>query len=356
MQPKRFGNIFLLHLIYQTNYLLTKCDVPICFRLMSRRLKLKGRPAVYHCISRTVGGDFLLGNEEKAVLRKQMWQIAEFCGVEILTYCILSNHFHMLVSVPDKDSVEVSDAELLRRYRVMYPEPTVHQTARIEVLEAQLNACGEDADKTRESLLSRMHDVSAFMQSLKQRFSVWYNRSRDRFGTVWAERYRGVLVQGGGFPLYTMARYIDLNPIRAGLVEDPKDYQFCGYSEAVAGNERAKSGISKIVATYLPVQSMEKRMEAYRRGLFGSGSKKADGKRGKISRELAEKVLAEKGKLPSECALLMRLRHFTAGGIIGCRQFVEEHVRTKGRRAASIKQAELDGIFSERDLQKNPIS
>ncbi len=41
----------------------------------------------------------------------------------------------------------------------------------------------------RESVVSRMGDVSAFMKELKQRFSRWYNKTMGRFGTLWAERF-----------------------------------------------------------------------------------------------------------------------------------------------------------------------
>ncbi len=39
----------------------------------------------------------------KEVLRKQLWQIADFSGVEVITYCLMSNHFHLLIRVPDKE-------------------------------------------------------------------------------------------------------------------------------------------------------------------------------------------------------------------------------------------------------------
>ena len=61
------------------------------------RLKISGRSAVYHCISRTVGGQFLLGDAEKEKFRQMLRQQADFSGVEIVTYCLLSNHFHILV-------------------------------------------------------------------------------------------------------------------------------------------------------------------------------------------------------------------------------------------------------------------
>ena len=42
-----------------------------------------------------------------------------------------------------------------------------------------------------------MHDLSEFMKTLKQRFSIWYNRNHDkRLGTLWTERFKSVLVEG----------------------------------------------------------------------------------------------------------------------------------------------------------------
>ncbi|HKK17211.1 MAG TPA: transposase, partial [Opitutales bacterium] len=152
-------------------------------------------------MTRTVNGERLFGDREKEILRKMLWQVADFCGVEVLTYCVMSNHFHVLLRVPD-DS-EISDKELLRRYRVLYPNPTKYQTASIAVMEKDLAEGGEDAEAIRKKLLARMGDVSEYMKAVKQRFSVWYNRSHQRYGTLWAERFKSVLVEGKGNPLQT---------------------------------------------------------------------------------------------------------------------------------------------------------
>jgi hypothetical protein len=60
------------------------------------------------------------------------------------------------------------------------------------------------------------------------------------------DRFKSVLVEGEGNPLQTMAAYIDLNSVRSGLVEDPKDYRWCGNAEAVAGSKSARLGLSVI--------------------------------------------------------------------------------------------------------------
>ncbi|MFT6059570.1 MAG: REP element-mobilizing transposase RayT, partial [Lentimonas sp.] len=112
--------------------------------MRQRRMKIGGRDAVYHCMTRTVNGELLFKDREKEVLRKMIRQVADFCGVDVLTYCIMSNHFHILLRVPD--GAAVPDRELMRRYKVLYPKPTKYQEASVEIMEAQLEAGGEEAE------------------------------------------------------------------------------------------------------------------------------------------------------------------------------------------------------------------
>ena len=103
----------------------------------------------------------------------------------------------------------------------------------------QLAACAKDpnlsdqAQQLRDHYLSRLFDVSTYMKELKGRFAQWYNRRHHRYGVLWAEIFKSVLIEEGQ-ALSAVAAYIDLNPLRAGLREDPKDYRYCGYAEAIA--------------------------------------------------------------------------------------------------------------------------
>ena len=212
-----------------------------------RRFKTAERATIYHCVTRTVNGEFLLDDVAKEVLRKQLHQLSAFCGVELLTYAIMSNHFHVLVRVPAQKAI--SDAELLRRYKILYPKPTKYATAQLEVLEKTLAENGLAAEQLRKQWQARMGDVSEFMKAVKQRFSVWYNRSHGRYGTLWADRFTSVIVEGNRHcALQMMASYIDLNPVRAGLVEDPKDYRWSGYGEAESTGGAMVSGLRQVLA------------------------------------------------------------------------------------------------------------
>jgi len=286
-----------------------------------KRTKLEGLPAVYHAMSRVVGGQFLLGDREKEVLRKMLWQVADFSGVEVLTYCIMSNHFHVLVQVPEKRGL--SDVELLRRFKVLYPKPTKYQTAEFARLEQSLLAGDADAQAIRDKLLARMSDLSEFMKTLKQRFSVWYNRNHNRYGTLWMDRFKSVLVEGDGNPLQTMAAYIDLNPVRAGLVEDPKDYRFCGYAEAAAGAVLARKGLLAVWAGRVGLKGWQAALAAHRMLIFGEGSSPWTHKGKLINEKKALQVLnGEQGQLPKSVVLRCRVRYFTDGAILGSAEFV----------------------------------
>ena len=67
-----------------------------------------------HLISRIANRAFFLNDEEKTRFVERLWRVATFSCVEVLAYCFMSNHFHILVYVPDPR--ELSDDELLARY------------------------------------------------------------------------------------------------------------------------------------------------------------------------------------------------------------------------------------------------
>ena len=280
--------------------------------------------AVYHCMSRTVNGERLLDDVAKEVLRKQLWQIADYCGLEVITYAVMSNHFHVLVRVSQKPAI--TDTELVRRYRVLYPKPTKYQTARFEVIQSQLKSNGEAAREWRNRQLAMMGDLSPFMKLVKQRFSVWYNRSQQRYGTLWSERFKSVLVEATSGVMRTMAAYIDLNPVRAGLVNDPKDYRFCGYAEAVAGHKPAQQGIVRLIEGGRK-QGWNWTQEAYRETLFGKGSTPKE-RGAKIDDAAMQKVIKAKGRLPLHQVLRCRVRYFSDGAVLGGHAFVQEHLGT----------------------------
>ncbi len=196
----------------------------------------------YHCISRVVDRQLALNGEEKARFVELMRGYEAFCGVRVVTFCVMSNHFHILLKVPCRPDLRdlPSDRTLVslaRKADYSYDA----ETLRLELKRFRDSNQDSAAERLREQLFCRMWDVSWFMKMLKQRFTQWYNRRHSRRGALWDERFRSRLVDGGGRALATMAAHIDLNPCRAGIVNDPAKYRWCGYAEALNGDKAVRN-------------------------------------------------------------------------------------------------------------------
>ena len=85
--------------------------------MRTARIKADGA-GYYHCMSRIIERRMILGDLEKERLLDLMLNLAAFGGLEILTYAFMSNHFHILVHVPENH--EITDEELFRRLRFIY--------------------------------------------------------------------------------------------------------------------------------------------------------------------------------------------------------------------------------------------
>jgi REP element-mobilizing transposase RayT len=313
------------------------------------RIKLANRTAVYHAISRVVGAERLLDDLGKETLTQMLWNLAAFCGIEVITYCVMSNHFHILLRIPEPPAL--TDAQLIERLEGLYgPNGAPTLLARQAVAErGQI-----DAD-IRQGLIERMGDVSAFMKELKQRFSLWFNRHHGRFGTLWAERFKSVIVEDQPSSLEAVAAYIDLNPVRAGLVEDPKDYRFCGYAAAVAGNALARKGLM----SFQKKGSWGRGAAAYRMRLFVGGG--AAHQSGKViwDKEKIKAVIEQGGELSLGQVLRLRVRHMSDGVALGTRAFVNEVFRLHREKfgakrkdgARPIRALASIGLMALRDLR-----
>ena len=319
------------------------------------RIKPRGREVVYHCVSRVVGGQYLLGNVEKEAFRRMMWAQAEFCGVDIIGYCLMSNHIHLLVKVPEE--ILLDDRTLLSRVSRFYGV-TNELTKRLGLLLANTGSIPSDL---RNSLLARMGDISVFNKELKQRFSAWYNRKQKRFGTLWAERFRSTIVEGVAETMLIVAAYIDLNPVRAGLVKDPKDYRFCGYAEALAGNQQSRAGIM----SFHQSGTWQRISSCYREYLFVKGGLPGHSKKLSLDRETILKEIKKGARLRTSQLLRLKIRYFSDGIALGSKHYLTElhdefrdrldKRRNSGARPMNPALFDLN-LMSLRDLKHKPFS
>ena len=352
--------------------------------------------SLYHCISRVVDRQFVLGREEKDMFVRMMRQYETFCGVRVLSYCIMSNHFHLLVEVPPKEkgaAVTLSDEDFLARLKPMYSK--IYYRGIEQMLE-RFRADGADgaALDLKAKFSCRMHDLSEFMKGLKQRFTQWYNGAHGRRGTLWEGRFKSVLVEDG-YAARVMSAYIDLNPVRADMVDRPEDYRWCSYGEAMQpkasrGRKLAREGYCRMLAKNTEPGNQSPKMlewsdgvaECYRMMLFADGeevfaddihagvapeARKPKRVRKGFKRKDVEKVLAKGGKLSVGEALRCKVRYFSDGMTFGSRDFVNKVFKDARERFGEKRKSgarPLKGVgwqktqtrlYSMRQLVKEPL-
>jgi len=134
---------------------------------------------IYHITHRCHNGSYFLRfDTTRNEYRRRLWEAVHRFRILMLNYCLTSNHTHLLLTV------------------------------------------------------RRPAFISVFMRHLEGEFASAYNRSKHRRGAFWSERYHTTLIEDGPH-LWNCMRYIDLNMVRAGGVDHPVDWRWCGYQEIV---------------------------------------------------------------------------------------------------------------------------
>ncbi len=273
-----------------------------------------------------------------------------FSGCRVLSYCLMCNHFHILLEVPPMAEGGLADEALLKRLSAIYGEVFVAGVAK-ELVDARaadyVTEAGLDeaVAAIHQRFTYRMHDLGEFMKGLLQRFTQWFNRAHARTGRLWEDRFKSVIVEDG-VAARTMAAYIDLNPVRAGMVADPADYRWSSYGEAVGGGVKGngKKAREGLVRAYFCDQEVAFEAEKWRevsrlyRRLMGLALVRKSG-RAEVAR--AEKGLSQTPMNTAEMLesndpgsvlkdlgmarmLRCRVRYFTDGAVIGSKEFVNE--------------------------------
>jgi hypothetical protein len=235
----------------------------------------------------------------------------------------------------------ISDAELLKRLSAIQTEAFVATVAK-ELSDARKAGNAALVAEIHARFTYRMHDLSEFMKTVLQRFTRWFNRTHNRTGTLWEERYKSVIVESG-IAARTMAAYIDLNPVRAGMVSDPAEYRWSSYGEAVGGGpkgngKKAREGLVRACMSHqgagFEADRWKEISRIYRRAMglaLGRKSGNANVEKGVVRPQMntAEALEAKENgtvlpDLGMAVMLRCRVRYFTDGAVIGSKAFVNE--------------------------------
>jgi putative transposase len=232
--------------------------------------------------------------------------------VEILGFCLMGNHFHILVKMFPEH--KFTDEDIQKRYESFYGDERVFAAGWIP------------------SLRQKWSNLSEFIREIKVSFTRYYNKRHHRRGYFWGDRFKSVIVENGETLINCLA-YIDLNPLRAGLVNRPEDYRWnsLGYHIQTTNKDNFLSldfGLKEFGVLY-----PEERLKDYRRFVYEAGAldhrQKSQGR--VIKNDMVEHERKNDFELNRIQRFRYRTRYFTDSGIIGTKEFVSiNYQRFKG--------------------------
>ncbi|WP_333608591.1 transposase [Arsukibacterium sp.] len=158
--------------------------------------------------------------------------------------------------------------------------------------------------------------ISVMMQSVGRQYVRYFNRTYQRSGTLWEGRFKSCLVQEERYVMM-LYRYIELNPVRAGMVLSPADYKWSSYAMNGLGKH---SDLCQAHACYLAMaDTAVERQQAYR-DLCSSG----------ISDDMLVDI---RSSIKSGMALGNERFKQEVATLTGRRQHLEQRGRPKGKKA-----------------------
>ena len=303
----------------------------------------------YHIISRVSDSSIHFNQGEKEYFLKLMEIFARGFYVDIHSFSIMDNHFHILATCRESLVKKATKEELFKRYKKIYGKhnspPPGSYLSNGEIV--------EDEDLGVERLRNRLGSVSRFVQELKQTFSRWYNKHHNRAGYLWNDRFKGVIVHVGEAQL-TCSAYIDLNPIRAGIVVRPEDYRWSSMGLRARSSKRAKDLLVNLTQyqeipgkigdkEVLPVLTKVS-FPFYRCFVYESGGmRRLD--QANISPSLVSEVKRYHGKLGIGDILKYRVRNFSEGLAIGSSDFIKDIQRLHKRKFIRPRKVIKNSVF-----------
>jgi hypothetical protein len=247
----------------------------------------------------------------------------------------MSNHFHLVTRMYTAD--HFSDDQIRKRLEKWFPEGR------------------EVSEQTIATFRERWSSLSTFVKDIKQGFTRYYNKRHGRKGYFWGDRFKSLIVQNGR-SLVNLLAYVDLNPIRAGIVKRPEQYRWCSLGHHVqTGN---KDGLlcmdfgMKEWGEKDPDQIIRK----YRQFVYETGAVDT-GKGEPLDPKIVKMERKKNFEIKRFELFSYRTRYFSDAGILGSKEFVWEvfdqvkHLLQSRDRRQFTLLAGADGVYSMKRLQ-----
>ena len=191
--------------------------------------------SVFHCVNRCVRRAFLCGQDavsgrdyeyRKVWLEERLRILAGCFGIDVLTFAVMSNHFHVILrNRPDLVAIW-SDLEVARRWLRLCPIRKTENGEPEEPTEQELALVCGDPEKLAEFRL-RLSDISWFMRFAAEGVARRANAEDRCTGRFWQGRFKAVKLCDDA-AILACSVYVDLNPLRAGCAATPEASEHTG--------------------------------------------------------------------------------------------------------------------------------
>ncbi len=181
--------------------------------------------AIVHAFNRTVRRCFLFGDDpltgknfdhRKVWIEESLEHFAACFAIDLLSFSILSNHYHLILRNRPDVVATWSDTEVARRWLMICPVRKIRGKPAIPT-ESELNSIRNCPLKLAK-IRARLSDISWWMRLLNQRIAQRANREDEASGRFFEDRYKAVPLIDESAVLACTA-YVELNPIRAAIAE-----------------------------------------------------------------------------------------------------------------------------------------
>ena len=202
-----------------------------------------GEIGIVHAIQRCVRRAFLAGVDResgkdcsfrKEWIRRRMESMASVFGIDVLTYSVMSNHIHLILRNRPDVVAAWSDQEVAIRWLRVFPGRRLEEHL-AEPTENDVKMLVNQPERIA-LIRERLSDISWFMRALSEPIARMANRQDNCTGRFWEGRFKAMrIIDEAG--LLACAMYVDLNPVRAALVEKPEQAVHTSVYDRVQGEK-----------------------------------------------------------------------------------------------------------------------
>jgi hypothetical protein len=213
----------------------------------------------------------------------------------------------------------------------------------------------EISEQTIARFRDRWSSLAQFVKDIKQGFTRYYNKRHGREGYFWNGRFKSLIVQNGR-SLVNLLAYVDLNPVRAGIVKRPEQYRWCSLGYHVQTGNRDGLLCVDFGIKEWGEKDPEQIIRKYRQFVYETGA--VDTGKGKpMDPEIVRKERRKNFELKRFELFCYKTRYFSDAGILGSKEFVKEvfdqvkHMLTSKDERKFTQLAGADGVYSMKRLR-----